>query len=93
MPQSTESNLTLKAAFKLNRFIPSSLKLLSLSRLIPTSFRRQGFRSFYEQSQHGVVWYLTIAAGNNGIALAFLGRVDQTVTASGTLEPMAANDC
>tara|TARA_Y100001933_G_C18985899_1_gene558499 strand:+ start:661 stop:1902 length:1242 start_codon:yes stop_codon:yes gene_type:complete len=63
---------------------------------MPTSLpaRRKVFfdsPGLLEQSQHWgglVIW--TIAAGTTaGLLWAFLGRVDQTVTASGTLEPLS----
>ena len=83
MPQSTESQLgtSSKSASGITRFIPSSLSL-----------RRKVFfdsPGLLEQSQHWgglVIW--TIAAGTTaGLLWAFLGRVDQTVNATGTLQP------
>ena len=83
MPQSTESQLetSSKSASGISRFIPSSLSL-----------RRKVFfdsPGLLEQSQHWgglVIW--TIAAGTTaGLLWAFLGRVDQTVNATGTLQP------
>ena len=85
MPQSTESNLEKSSAplFGLNRFIPASLRT-----------RRKVFfdsPGFLEQSQHWgglVIW--TIAAGTTAsLFWAFFGRVDQTVTAGGTLQPVS----
>ena len=84
MPQSIESKL---AKFSnqfsgLKRFIPASLPL-----------RRKVFfdsPGFLEQSQHWgglVIW--TIAVGTTAsLFWAFFGRVDQTVVASGTLQPL-----
>ena len=85
MPQSTESQLDKPStvASGLSRFIPKSL----------TSRRKVFFDSpgLLEQSQHWgglVIW--TIAAGTTAsLFWAFLGRVDQTVTASGTLQPVS----
>ena len=72
-----------KMASGLIKFIPSSLK-----------FRRKVFfdsPGFLEQSQHWgglVIW--TIAAGTTATLFwAFFGRVDQTVVANGTLQPMS----
>ncbi len=75
----------------------SSTKLSSaLSRFIKASIpsrRRVFFDSpgLLEQSQHWgglVIW--TIAAGTTaGLFWAFLGRVDQTVMAGGTLQPLS----
>ena len=85
MPQSTESPLDKESK-------PS----LGLSRFFPTSFqlRRKVFfdsPGLLEQSHHWggmVVW--TIAAGTTAsLFWAFLGRVDQTVTANGTLQPLS----
>ena len=85
MPQSTESQLDKPetATSGLSRFIPASL----------TSRRKVFFDSpgLLEQSQHWgglVIW--TIAAGTTAsLFWAFLGRVDQTVTAGGTLQPVS----
>ena len=83
MPQSTESQLepSPKSVSGISRFIPSSLSL-----------RRKVFfdsPGLLEQSEHWgglVIW--TIAAGTTaGLLWAFLGRVDQTVNATGTLQP------
>ena len=85
MPQSTDSQLeeSSKPASGLIRFIPPSLRP-----------RRKVFfdsPGLLEQSQHWgglVIW--TIAVGTTtGLMWAFLGRVDQTVQATGTLEPMS----
>ena len=85
MPQSTDSQLeeSSKPASGLIRFIPSSLRP-----------RRKVFfdsPGLLEQSQHWgglVIW--TIAVGTTtGLMWAFLGRVDQTVQATGTLEPIS----
>ena len=83
MPQSTESQLEKqsKPASVLSRFISTTL----------ASRRKVFFDSpgLLEQSQHWgglVIW--TIAAGTTaGLTWAFLGRVDQTVLARGTLQP------
>ena len=85
MHQSTESKLQLlsKLPSGLRRFIPTSI----------TSRRKVFFDSpgLLEQSQHWgglVIW--TIAAGTSaGLLWAFLGRVDQTVNANGTLQPVS----
>ena len=72
-----------------------SKSVSSLIRLFPPSFlsRRKVFYDspgLLDQSQHWgglVIW--TIAAGTTASLLwAFTGRVDQTVTASGTLQPL-----
>ena len=86
MPQSTDSGnhrgKALNAASALTRFIKESLP----------SRRKVFFDSpgLLEQSQHWgglVIW--TIAAGTSaGLLWAFLGRVDQTVIANGTLQPL-----
>ena len=84
MPQSTDSQLEKPSTIPagLRRFIPTSL----------TSRRKVFFDSpgLLEQSQHWgglVIW--TIAAGTTAsLFWAFLGRVDQTVTAGGTLQPI-----
>jgi len=85
MPQSTDSQLKKLSisASGLSRFIPSSL-----------ATRRKVFfdsPGLLEQSQHWgglVIW--TIAAGTTaGLFWAFLGRVDQTVLAGGTLQPVS----
>ena len=69
---------------------------LGLSRLVPSSLasRRKVFfdsPGFLEQSQHWgglVIW--TIAVGTTAsLFWAFLGRVDQTVLANGTLQPVS----
>ncbi len=85
MPQSTNSTIAKisKPVLALRRFISSS----SISR------RKVFFDSpgLLEQSQHWgglVIW--TIAAGSTAALFwAFLGRVDQTVTANGTLQPLS----
>ena len=85
MPQSTESQLEKPSTVSsgLSRFIPASLN----------SRRKVFFDSpgLLEQSQHWgglVIW--TIAAGTTAsLFWAFLGRVDQTVTAGGTLQPVS----
>ena len=85
MHQSTESKseMTSKYFSGLSRFIPASIK----------SRRKVFFDSpgFLEQSQHWgglVIW--TIAAGTSASLLwAFFGRVDQTVMAGGTLQPVS----
>ena len=85
MPQSTKSQLEKSStvASGLTRFIPASLN----------SRRKVFFDSpgLLEQSQHWgglVIW--TIAAGTTAsLFWAFLGRVDQTVTAGGTLQPIS----
>ena len=78
-----------------SRLEKSSKSISSLSRLIVTKFtsRRKVFfdsPGLLEQSQHWgglVIW--TIAAGTTAALLwAFFGRVDQTVTAGGTLQPL-----
>ena len=84
MPQSTNSAIARisKPVSALRRFISST----SVSR------RKVFFDSpgLLEQSQHWgglVIW--TIAAGSTAALFwAFLGRVDQTVTAGGTLQPV-----
>jgi hemolysin D len=85
MPRSTDSQLDRPAK-------PSSeLELAQPQRL--TSRRKVFFDSpgLLEQSQHWgglVIW--TIAAGTTaGLFWAFFGRVDQTVLASGTLQPVS----
>ena len=85
MPRSTDSQLDRPAK-------PSSeLELAQPQR--PTSRRKVFFDSpgLLEQSQHWgglVIW--TIAAGTTaGLFWAFFGRVDQTVLASGTLQPLS----
>ena len=85
MPQSTDSSLekSSNSASGLSRFIPASLR----------SRRKVFFDSpgLLEQSQHWgglVIW--TIAAGTSAAVLwAFFGRVDQTVRANGTLQPIS----
>ena len=87
MPRLTKSESKLGSPLKpvsaLSRFIKDSLN----------SRRKVFFDSpgLLEQSQHWgglVIW--TIAAGTTaGLLWAFLGRVDQTVTASGTLQPLS----
>ena len=84
MPQSTESKLeiTSKPVSGLSRFLPSN----------PASRRKVFYDSpgLLEQSQHWgglVIW--TIAAGTTAALFwSFFGRVDQTVTARGTLQPL-----
>ena len=85
MPQPTDPNTDQRSnsSFALSRFIPPSLSL-----------RRKVFfdsPGLLEQSQHWgglVIW--TIAAGSTAALFwAFLGRVDQTVMASGTLQPLS----
>lgn len=84
MPQPTESRLEklTKSAPGLTRFIKQSF----------ASRRKVFFDSpgLLEQSQHWgglVIW--TIAAGTTACLFwAFFGRVDQTVTAAGTLQPL-----
>ena len=77
-------------------FISSTKLSSALSRFIKASIpsrRRVFFDSpgLLEQSQHWgglVIW--TIAAGTTaGLFWAFLGRVDQTVMAGGTLQPLS----
>ena len=88
MPQSTDPQLEKPSTVTsgLSRFIPASLASL-------TSRRKVFFDSpgLLEQSQHWgglVIW--TIAAGTTAsLFWAFLGRVDQTVTAGGTLQPIS----
>lgn len=85
MPRSTESQIDQKSS-----------SIVSLRRLIP-SFSLARRKVFFdspgllEQSQHWgglVIW--TIAAGSTAALFwAFLGRVDQTVTANGTLQPLS----
>ena len=85
MPRPTESKLDKlsKPVSGLSRFIQSSL----------ISRRKVFYYSpgLLDQSQHWgglVIW--TIAAGTSATLLwAFLGRVDQTVTATGTLQPLS----
>ena len=85
MPRPTESKLDKlsKPVSGLSRFIQSSL----------ISRRKVFYDSpgLLDQSQHWgglVIW--TIAAGTSATLLwAFLGRVDQTVTATGTLQPLS----
>ena len=85
MPRSTDSQLDRPAK-------PSSELELAQSQR-PTSRRKVFFDSpgLLEQSQHWgglVIW--TIAAGTTaGLFWAFFGRVDQTVLASGTLQPVS----
>ena len=85
MPQSTETNpqQLSKPSSRLSRFIPSSVALRK-----KVFFDSPGF---LEQSQHWgglVIW--TIAVGTTAsLFWAFLGRVDQTVSASGTLQPIS----
>ena len=85
MPPSTDSQIEKPSGLVrgLTRLIPSSLSL-----------RRKVFFDSpgqLEQSQHWgglVIW--TIAAGTTaGLFWAFFGRVDQTVAASGTLQPIS----
>ena len=86
MPQSTETQ---------NEKLPSPLRRCLVG-LFPVSLSTSP-QSFFdspgllEQSQHWgglVIW--TIAAGTTATLFwAFLGRVDQTVTASGTLQPVS----
>ena len=85
MPQSTKSQIDTSAnsSSLLSRFIPARLQT-----------RRKVFfdsPGFLEQSQHWgglVIW--TIAVGTTAsLFWAFLGRVDQTATAIGTLQPIS----
>ena len=85
MPRSTDSQLARLSAKT------SQLKQVISERLAP---RRKVFfdsPGLLEQSQHWgglVIW--TIAAGTTaGLLWAFLGRVDQTVIANGTLQPVS----
>ena len=85
MPPSTDSQLARLAAKT------SHLKRVISERLTP---RRKVFfdsPGLLEQSQHWgglVIW--TIAAGTTaGLFWAFFGRVDQTVVAGGTLQPVS----
>ena len=88
MPPSTDSQLA-RLAVK-----TSHLKQFIRERFVPR--RKVYFDSpgLLEQSQHWgglVIW--TIAAGSTaGLIWAFLGRVDQTVMASGTLQPLPSFD-
>ena len=85
MPRSTKSQID-----------QNSSSIVSLRRLLP-SFSLARRKVFFdspgllEQSQHWgglVIW--TIAAGSTAALFwAFLGRVDQTVTANGTLQPLS----
>ena len=81
--QSNSEKLTQQPVFGLSRFLSASF----LKR------RKVFFDSpgLLEQSQHWgglVIW--TIAAGTTASLLwAFFGRVDQTVTANGTLQPLS----
>ena len=93
MPQSIDSQqeASAKPASALSRFIPASLVQLIPASLVP---RRKVFfdsPGLLEQSQHWgglVIW--TIAAGTTASLLwAIFGRVDQTVMASGTLQPLS----
>ena len=89
----------LPSSFTFNRkfFIEKSSQLTSrLSTLVPTPLaqRRKVFYDspgMLEQSQHWgglVIW--TIAAGTTAsLFWAFFGRVDQTVIAGGTLQPLS----
>ena len=87
MHQSTNSKLekSSKIFSALTRFIKKQSS--------PSSRQKVFFDSpgFLEQSQHWggmVIW--TIAAGTSASLIwAFLGRVDQTVTATGTLQPVS----
>ena len=99
MPQSAESkpenSSALATAF--NRLSQRSSTLgTALSRFVHRSLapRRKVFfdsPGFLEQSQHWgglVIW--TIAAGTTAsLFWAFFGRVDQTVLANGTLQPIS----
>jgi HlyD family secretion protein len=103
MPQSTDSQLvkSLKKVSELRRLIPASLeksfkKVSGLRRFMPASAapRPKVFfdsPGFLEQSQHWgglIIW--TIAVGSTStLVWAFLGRVDQTVMANGTLQPVS----
>ena len=84
MPRSTES--------KLDNSVKSSSDLDLPKEKRPESRRKVFFDSpgLLEQSQHWgalVIW--TIAAGTTaGLLWAFLGRVDQTVVANGSLQPL-----
>ena len=104
-PLDKSSNLTsrlsrlLPSSFTFNRkfFLEKSSQLTSrLSTLVPTPLaqRRKVFYDspgMLEQSQHWgglVIW--TIAAGTTAsLFWAFFGRVDQTVIAGGTLQPLS----
>ena len=85
MPHPTDSSIQKlsKTALALRRFVRSSL----------SSRRKVFFDSpgLLEQSQHWgglVIW--TIAAGSTAAVFwAFWGRVDQTVLANGTLQPLS----
>ncbi len=85
MPRSNDSQL--------NRPAKKSSDADITQRQKPVSRRKVFFDSpgLLEQSQHWgglVIW--TIAAGTTaGLLWAFFGRVDQTVTASGTLQPVS----
>ena len=85
MPRSTES--------KLDNSVKSSSDLDLPKEKRPESRRKVFFDSpgLLEQSQHWgalVIW--TIAAGTTaGLLWAFLGRVDQTVVANGSLQPLS----
>ncbi len=85
MPPSTNSQLARLSAKT------AQIKRVISERLIPS--RKVFFDSpgLLEQSQHWgglVIW--TIAAGTTaGLFWAFFGRVDQTVMASGTLQPVS----
>ena len=87
MPQSTESQIekSTKSFSILRRFLPVSLASVTRRKVF---FDSPGL---LEQSQHWgglVIW--TIAAGTTAaLSWAFLGRVDQTVTAAGTLQPLS----
>ena len=87
MPQSTEPKPEKPSTVTsgLTRFIPV-FSLFGLRRKV--FFDSPGL---LEQSQHWgglVIW--TIAAGTTAsLFWAFLGRVDQTVTAGGTLQPIS----
>ena len=85
MPRSTDSELDRQAK------PPSGLDLATPNR--PSSRQKVFYHSpgVLEQSQHWgglVIW--TIAVGTTaGLLWAILGRVDQTVLASGTLQPVS----
>ena len=85
MPQSTENHL----AILLNK--SSGLTRFIRSRFSPRKKVFYDSPGLLEQSQHWgglVIW--SIAVGTTAsLFWAFLGRVDQTVTANGTLQPLS----
>jgi HlyD family secretion protein len=95
MPQSTEPSEILALAHRLKDSARLTLsKRPWLQRFLPAAEQRRQQVFFdspglLEQSSHWgglVIW--TIAAGTTAALFwAFLGKVDQTVTATGTLEP------